>query len=620
MRAILAEARNRSLLHHLAERRMLPGMFPRASAFIAAALVAAGLGPATAAAAPLRFGEPQFIDMNLAGGEPLVFADPIHHTLLYTAHEGTTHLYRPGLASSTTFDFASGYRNQVNMWTSQDDGKTWKRVDFAAGFGTNPAQNTGFSDPDLTQDAGGRIYNTGIDLANDALFSSNDGGLTWDRGTPQCHDGDRPWLAGAHKDEVFLATNTLEDNISQRVFVSTDGGQTCSSEGVQAYGTLPDDEDWTGNGKLFYDARRDALVVPANFGPNGTTGVGVATWKRGDPAFTPHKISGDAIYAHWATIALDDAGGLYLVWDNDPRVDGTDGGCNGSRTPAPNSVSLIYSSNFGETWSQPVKIAAPSDRRVFWPWIAAGEAGKVSVVWYETDKVVDLACERAQIAVKAATVLGANTSDPKIETVDVVGRPIADSDICQSGTTCVATGEDRRLGDFFTNAIDEQGCVMVATADASTKDPVSGGERLVALPLFIRQVSGPALRGGGDCSGEVQNLGLPPSNVDTPPSAPARRKCVSRRNFRIRLREPRGDRLKSAKVYVNGKRVKVVRGKRLRSRVDLRGLPKGRITVKIEGVTRKGKRVRELRRYRTCATKRGPITTPPRPRPVRDRS
>jgi len=34
-----------------------------------------------------------------------------------------------------------------------------------------PDLERGFSDPDLTQDAGGRVYNTGIDLVNDSLFS-----------------------------------------------------------------------------------------------------------------------------------------------------------------------------------------------------------------------------------------------------------------------------------------------------------------------------------------------------------------------------------------------------------------------------------------------------------------
>ena len=70
------------------------------------------------------------------------------------------------------------------------------------------------------------------------------------------------------------------------------------------------------------------------------------------------------------------------------------------------------------------------------------------------------------------------------------------------------------------------------------------------------------------------------SDVVTLPSA---RKCVSRRRFRIRLRRARGVKLVSATVHVNGKRVKVVRGRRLTSTVDLRALPKGRFKVRITG-------------------------------------
>ena len=87
---------------------------------------------------------------------------------------------------------------------------------------------------------------------------------------------------------------------------------------------------------------------------------------------------------------------------------------------------------------------------------------------------------------------GVDTGTPKTQTVDVVGRPIANNNICQSGTTCVATGEDRRLGDFFTNAVDERGCVLVGPATRRSQDPVTGGERDVALPLFVRQTSGRA--------------------------------------------------------------------------------------------------------------------------------
>src|SRR3712207_8700055 len=69
-------------------------------------------------------------------------------------------------------------------------------------------------------------YTTLFRSASDALFSSNDGGITWDQGTAQCSPGDRPWVVGAKKDEVFFATNTLQDTLSQRVFRSSDRKST----------------------------------------------------------------------------------------------------------------------------------------------------------------------------------------------------------------------------------------------------------------------------------------------------------------------------------------------------------------------------------------------------------
>ena len=66
--------------------------------------------------------------------------------------------------------------------------------------------------------------------------------------------------------------------------------------------------------------------------------------------------------------------------------------------------------------------------------------------------------------------------------------------VCQGGTTCVATGQDRRLGDFFTNALDARGCVLVATGDTRLTDPTTGMPYPTARPLFIRQSAGPSLR------------------------------------------------------------------------------------------------------------------------------
>src|SRR6059058_3630537 len=200
------------------------------------------------------FAPPLYVDQQLAGGEPEVFADTLHGRLIYTSHEGTTHLYRDGIVMSPwgDFNFVSNYCNQVNVWTSPDGGVNWYRDRYlGTQCPTSPAINTGFSDPDLTQDAGGRVYDTGIDLANDALFSSVDGGRTWDKGTPYCHNGDRPWLAGGNVNEVFMGTDAAEDSGSgHQVFVSNDGGVTCSATGIDDNGSLADGGSWTAFGKL----------------------------------------------------------------------------------------------------------------------------------------------------------------------------------------------------------------------------------------------------------------------------------------------------------------------------------------------------------------------------------
>jgi hypothetical protein len=467
----------------------------RLASVLAFALLAVGAG--SAHAATFGFGQRQYVDPELAGGEPLVLADNVHKTLIYTAHEGTTHLYAPGI--EYPFDFLGNYRNQVNIWYSDDNGTNWKRLSLLA----NPPTNTGFSDPDLTQDAGGRVYNTGIDLVNDALFSTGDGGKTWDKGTANCHGGDRPWLAGGRPDEAFLATNTNEDG--HEVFRSTDGGNTCSASGIPDEGEVGG-WSYTGNGKLLYDAAHDQLVEPIFFQGDDGIALGVSTWHRGDAAFKPGAMIPTTMLAHWPSIAIDRGGTTYMVWDTDPRNDDGKGcgdmppGNGGTGSPLPNEIKLAYSRDYGKTWSSPMTVAAASANRVFWPWIAAGDAGKVAVTWYASDRLADLDCQQSTVSIGSAHIFNATSKKPSVQTADVSHGPIhVSSTVCQGGTTCVATGQDRRLGDFFTNALDPRGCELVASGDTTQPNPVTGGPRPTALPILIRQNSGPALVGKGSC-------------------------------------------------------------------------------------------------------------------------
>ena len=73
--------------------------------------------------------------------------------------------------------------------------------------------------------------------------------------------------------------------------------------------------------------------------------------------------------------------------------------------------------------------------------------------------------------------------------------------------------------------------------------------------------------------------------------------CLSKRRFTIHLPA----RVRTARVYVDGKRVAVRRrGLRLQSVVDLRKLKFKTVTVRITGRTKGGKAFRQTRRYHTC--------------------
>ncbi len=470
-------------------------------------LSAPGAG-AIARAPRLGFAKPVAVDGQLAGGEPFVLQTSPGH-LIYSSHEGTTHLLRDGIATgpTSTAGFASNYRNQVNMWTSKDNGRSWQRVNYAGtGFFTNPATNSGFSDPDLTRDDAGIVYNTGINLANDALFSSPDGGRTWPTGTINCHDGDRPWLAGGHPREVFLATDTAEGGVSgsgHTVFRSTDAGASCGASGITdngGYGT----GTYSGFGKLYYDHLDGSLIEPAEFMDSSGTvnGVGVSVLPKASAAFgghapavfQPHRAAKTSVFAHWPSIAVDRGNTLYVVWDTAARKAGSSGGCMGAPTLLPNSIMMASSRDHGRTWSAPVTVAHPGTT-VLWPWIQAGADGSAAVVWYQYDRLTDPDCGTGNVRVEAATVFGAHSPRPKIERADVAGRVIHTGGICQGGTTCVATGQDRRLGDFLTNAVDPRGCLLVATGDTTRTDPVTGGQLPTSRPLFIRQNSGMGLLG-----------------------------------------------------------------------------------------------------------------------------
>ena len=222
-------------------------------------------------------------------------------------------------------------------------------------------------------------------------------------------------------------------------------------------------------------------------------------------AFKPGAMIPTTMFAHWPAISIDRGGTLYMVWDTDPRrSDG--GGCgdtltgnSASGSPRPNTIKLAYSRDYGASWSAPITVGGGPSKRVVWPWVAAGDAGRVAVTWYETDRLADPDCQPVTLRILSAHIFNATGARSVEQAVASRGPIHVDSTVCQGGTTCVATGQDRRLGDFFTNALDPRGCELIASGDTTQPDPILGGPRPIALPIIIRQNSGPSLVGSRGC-------------------------------------------------------------------------------------------------------------------------
>jgi hypothetical protein len=422
---------------------------------------------------PLKFGKPVYIDKGRAGGEPVsqVAQDG---SIIVSAHAGTTHIYKDPNAAPGAGDFAGSYYNQTLNWRSTDGGKTWSYIGLAgAPAGPHSATSTGFSDPDLTMDAGGRIYNTEIDLANVSVYSSPDDGQSWPTANPIAASGDRPWLTGAEAEEVFLYVNS-----PKQLWRSTDGGLTFNLVTT----SFPAD------GKMVVDPLnpKKGLIGPAGTGI-AISGDDGQTWKS-YPAALGHSTQ------FFGAIGVDRAGWAYSA---------AAGGYEGSTDTTPNGeVTFNYFNRDTKKWQNtPIEIPSPRGDAL-WPWIIAGDDGRVAVVWYQTlngnpDKFYVYAAYSTNAHGSHVTCSDGSRRfvEPQFSVTNASGRPIHEGKICLDGTACNARtdfeGGDRRLGDFFTVNFDHDGTMFIASGD--TMLGTGNGPKPVSNPIFIKQTGGAKL-------------------------------------------------------------------------------------------------------------------------------
>lgn len=427
--------------------------------------------------APMKFAKQTYVDMNRAGGEPSVQMHP-DGTYLYGAHAGTTHFYTPAVADADSAAFVRNYHGQAYYWWSEDRGKTWN---FSARVAPpNGVPGSGFSDPDFAVDAAGQVYISEINLANVSVSRSSDGGRTYQLQNPLAQIlHDRQWKAADQKDVLYIVGNSFSGgtfptdpvgNSGHVLYKSTDGGQTFS-EGIPDAGGLGDMQVDQRNGTL-YEAHLS----------DGTLSVHAFRGARKDD-FEPTVgtvANSVSMLSHWPSIDVDDKGNVYIVWDEDGSGDRAAG------------VYYSYSTD-GRTWAPAVRVDA-DDKTDIWPWLAVGDEGKVAIAWLgASEKLPDHDPETSGdhtwqiVAAQTLNGLGCAGGSPAFRVTNATKEPVHTGTICNSGTVCQAQGVDRRMGDYFSVEVDNQGHMWAGYSDTR-----QGGA--VALPGFVRQKAGPKFR------------------------------------------------------------------------------------------------------------------------------
>jgi hypothetical protein len=85
-------------------------------------------------------------------------------------------------------------------------------------------------------------------------------------------------------------------------------------------------------------------------------------------------------------------------------------------------------------------------------------------------------------------------------------------------------------------------------------------------------------------------------------SLPSAKSCISRRKFVIRVRAPRGVSVTSTTVFVNNRKAGAGRGSS--AVINLKGLPRGKVKVKVVALLSDGRQLVLKRTYKTCTTKK----------------
>jgi hypothetical protein len=452
---------------------------------VATALLGSGvalLTPSASADGRLRFSHTVVVDPQRLGSEPIIKADP-----------------SGGLYASSII----GFSNSVSfLWKSQDHGKQWDLVN--AFPNTIPAQRPSFThgggDSEIVigpRAPGGSGYTVSFydleSLADIGVATSFDSGKTFTTENSNALSGDiagtdrqwgQLWRDPQGKDHLFLVYNALQSSNGKGTILreSLDYGKTWNNlgsggalEGVFNSGAL---------GQLRVDRAGNVFFTSEN-----SPAVNLVRGMRqadGTYRFSSTLVSAEAgtdTRQLFITSALDTAGNIYVVWSRQ-ESHSTDVG-----------IYAAVSRDHGRTFGEPVRMSTGKITNANFPWIIAGDPGRIAVAFYGTTHKGDSSSNDGPWNTYVTQSTDFLSKHPHLTQVRVSEHPSHTNAICLSGLGCTAgSAEDRNLGDFFQLDMDPtDGSVIVIWADTANQYGALAGS---AVNSYAKQIGGPSLLAG----------------------------------------------------------------------------------------------------------------------------
>src|SRR3954447_786884 len=419
--------------------------------------------------------------------EPEVKSGP-DGTIFVTAQDGTPAGVMAWNCGPTTFDCQQLGKPDSLTGPGSETGITGGGGDNELAIGTPAADGTY------------RIYVSSLDsLVTNAVAVSTDHGATWKKNAVAASfvGVDRQWLAAYGEKTAYLAYHEIYAD-SILMTRTDDGGDTwgppiemISPENlpeaayVQGSENIPDDARANAPeplGDVSSDNYESNLVAL----PSGGVALAFVTGAQHLFASITDQSGANPVNVKIAdvpgprggtlfpSIAVDRAGNLYVVTSN---LDG---------------VFLTSSKDRGATWSPLVQVSGAETNSAVFPYVVAGDAGRVGVTWLAstTDDPNDAA---ATWTTKYAFTDSALTAKPKFTVYQASNHIVHEGPVCLEGLNCDvkdgfgANGNSRALAEVVQAGITKDGRVMIAYPD--TSDGAHSG----AWSWVVEQRMGPGL-------------------------------------------------------------------------------------------------------------------------------